>query len=324
MTIHLRTVRIALALILPGVILFCFSVYSAEVLGHYGYGLYVALPFVVGMGAVLLAAGVEPVTPRYGLAIAIAAPLVGALLLLVTGFEGILCLVMASPLLLVLLLLGGAAAMLVNDIFKRRGTSPKTRVMLVGGLSLSLFAGMTAEPALLPEAPARMVRTSVVVEGPITEVWDSVVAFPPITAPPGGILGLGIAYPVAASIDGEGTGAVRRCTFTTGDFVEPITAWEPPHRLAFDVIENPAPMREWSPFANIEPPHLHGFLVSEKGQFRLESQADGTVLLEGTTWYRQHLWPNGYWGVISDRIIHRIHRRVLEHIKETVELVSPV
>ena len=58
--------------------------------------------------------------------------------------------------------------------------------------------------------------------------------------------------------------------------------------------------------------------MSECGQFRLEER-DGKVLLEGTTWYRHNMAPESYWGAISDAIIHRIHRRVLEHIRDGVE-----
>ena len=46
----------------------------------------------------------------------------------------------------------------------------------------------------------------------------------------------------------------------------------------------------------------------------------GRWQLEGTTWYRHNLWPATYWQVWSDYIIHRIHLRVLEHIKERAEL----
>jgi hypothetical protein len=31
------------------------------------------------------------------------------------------------------------------------------------------------------------------------------------------------------------------------------------------------------------------------------------------------MWPAPYWNVWSDYIIHRIHRRVLEHIKKLAE-----
>ena len=57
--------------------------------------------------------------------------------------------------------------------------------------------------------------------------------------------------------------------FSTGAFVEPITAWEPPHRLAFSVQSTPPPMDELS-FREVTPPHLEGFFVSRRGEFRLE------------------------------------------------------
>jgi hypothetical protein len=45
--------------------------------------------------------------------------------------------------------------------------------------------------------------------------------------------------------------------------------------------------------------------------------------LKGTTWYRHHLWPAAYWRLWSDQIIHRIHTRVLEHVKALSEASSP-
>src|SRR5207244_12054829 len=103
-----------------------------------------------------------------------------------------------------------------------------------------------------------------------------------------------------------------------GAFVEPIQVWDAPHLLRFDVAEQPAPMREWSPYA-IHPPHLDHYLNSRRGQFKLERLPDGRTRLEGTTWYTNRLWPQRYWGLSSDYIIHRIHGRVLEHVQELSE-----
>src|SRR5256885_16043350 len=77
-------------------------------------------------------------------------------------------------------------------------------------------------------------------------------------------------------------------------------------------------MREWSPF-NIHPPHLDNFLVSHGGQFHLIALADGRTRLEGTTWYEHNMWPAAYWQLWSDFLIHRIHRRVLDHVRQLSE-----
>jgi hypothetical protein len=31
------------------------------------------------------------------------------------------------------------------------------------------------------------------------------------------------------------------------------------------------------------------------------------------------MWPNGYWGIWSDAVIHGIHLRVLDHIRQEAE-----
>jgi uncharacterized protein (UPF0548 family) len=66
-------------------------------------------------------------------------------------------------------------------------------------------------------------------------------------------------------------------------------------------------------------PHLSGTFESKRGRFLLEKTEQGTVILTGTTWYSQKLWPQFYWNRVADPIVHRIHRRVLRHIKSIAE-----
>jgi hypothetical protein len=130
---------------------------------------------------------------------------------------------------------------------------------------------------------------------------------------------LGIAYPRYARIEGSGVGAVRHCVFSTGTFVEPITRWEPGRRLSFDVVQAPRPLRELTPFAGVGPPHLDGYMASRRGEFRLVPLGDGRTRLEGSTWYELRLAPEPYWQLFSDYLVHRIHTRVLQHIKREAE-----
>ena len=145
------------------------------------------------------------------------------------------------------------------------------------------------------------------------------VSFADITAPPQWFFRLGFSYPVRARIEGRGAGAVRYCEFTTGAFTEPITAWEAPRRLAFDVVDQPPPLREWSPYNNVYAPHLDGFFRTTKGEFRLTELPGGKTRLEGRTWYFVRMQPQMYWTAVADAIVHRIHDRVLRHIKAEAE-----
>jgi hypothetical protein len=150
-------------------------------------------------------------------------------------------------------------------------------------------------------------------------VWQEVVAFPPIAAATPWWGRLGIAYPVAARIEGTGVGAIRYCEFSTGAFVEPITTWEPGRRLGFEVTAAPAPLVELSPWRRLAPPHLDGYLRSHRGEFRLVALPDGRTRLEGSTWYSVRMAPEGYWSVVSGWLIRRIHHRVLAHVAEQAE-----
>ncbi|HBI42403.1 MAG TPA: hypothetical protein DDY78_06020 [Planctomycetales bacterium] len=60
-------------------------------------------------------------------------------------------------------------------------------------------------------------------------------------------------------------------------------------------------------------------MVSRRGEFRLTALDGGRTRLEGATWYTNRMWPAFYWRLWSDAIIHRIHLRVLNHIKELAE-----
>jgi len=150
-------------------------------------------------------------------------------------------------------------------------------------------------------------------------VWPHVIGFSELPEPSQWFFRLGIAYPQRATIVGSGVGAVRRCEFSTGAFVEPITAWEPGRRLAFDVESQPAPMHELSPYRHVHPPHLDGYLRSKRGEFRLVALPGGRTRLEGSTWYELELYPQDYWTLWSDGCIHLIHRRVLDHVKKLSE-----
>jgi hypothetical protein len=151
-------------------------------------------------------------------------------------------------------------------------------------------------------------------------VWRATVAPSHLAAPDDWIFRAGIAYPLAAHIEGSGPGATRYCNFSTGDLVEPVLEWQEPRLLRFAVKSNPEPMVEMTPYRNIHPPHLKGFLVSRQGQFRLLRDANGGTRLEATTWYEHNLWPAEYWRWWSDLIIHRVHKMVLDHVRDTAEL----
>jgi uncharacterized membrane protein YhaH (DUF805 family) len=279
---------------------------------QYGSALFFGAPFAMGALTAFLFNRRYPGTTLETIQVTICMFLAVAGAVFLFAFEGAICIAMAIPLGLVVGLLGAAMGRAIA-LSGRRAISPALSAILLLPISAVLeHPGATG--IILHE-----VQSSVVINAPPERVWEHVIAFQPIPQPSELVFRLGIAYPRYARIDGAGIGAVRYCVFSTGVFVEPIIDWEPGRRLGFDVVSSPAPLRELSLYANLSPPHLHGYLRSRRGEFRLVPLPGGGTRLEGSTWYGIEMAPEAYWQLWSDFLIHQIHRRVLEHIKFEVE-----
>jgi len=280
----------------------------------YGQGLFVWLPFVLSSLTVLIYSYKTSVTKRQVNIAVLQMVMLFAVGLIASAVEGAICLLMASPLMFAVAYIGTNLTLLLVKRNPKLSGANTPLILLV--LSIPIVMGF--ERAL--ESPDNLIActTSVEIAAPAETVWKNVISFPTLPPPNELLFKVGVAYPIDAKIDGSGVGAIRHCNFSTGSFVEPITVWDAPHRLAFSVEDQPEPMKELSPY-EIHPTHLHGYFVSKHGEFRLTTLANGHTLLEGTTWYVNKIKPNLYWNLWSNYIVHAIHTRVLEHIKNLSE-----
>lgn len=275
--------------------------------GFLGFGLFVALPFLMGA----LAGWSRPAETTGGaLAQGALTATIGCFFFVLMGIEGLICTAMALPLAVPLGMLGGWFSFKLHTT--RSGARSAALILLPFGLGSAAY-----DVAVVPAVYE--VTTSVEIAASPETVWRHVITYSEMPAPTEWLFRAGIAYPRRVRLAGTGVGATRFCDFSTGSFVEPITVWEPARRLEFDVVASAAPMQEWSPYGAIQPAHLHGYFKSRKGRFVLQTLANGHTLLSGTSWYEHGLEPAPYWRWWSDAIIHQIHQRVLGHIKHLSE-----
>lgn len=282
---------------------------SVFALKTYGMSLFIVTPFLQGVvvGWAFNRNAIKPDGQTAGVVV-LSVMLVGGVIALF-ALEGLICIAMAFPLALIVAILGGIVG---------------RQVAILGGNGTGLAAVLFVLPVgavvdrVSARAPIYEAVTAVEVRAPPQTVWKHVVQFDEIEGRPEWYFRAGVAYPIKATIAGKGVGAIRRCEFSTGAFVEPITAWDEPSRLAFDVIAQPRPMRELSIYTKVYAPHLDGYFRSSRGEFRLIPTAEGTRL-EGHTWYSVDIHPQGYWRALSEVLLHRIHQRVLDQVKREAE-----
>ncbi len=284
---------------------------SMRALEDYGLVLFAGTPLGMGVVTGYTFNRPEARSARSTLLLSLVSLVVAGAVLLLFASEGVICLLMALPLAVPLALLG---ALLGGAVALRTiaCSSPLALVLLVSPV-LAWF-----EPALRTDR-VDVVTSRIHIDAPPEEVWAHVISFAPLPPPRETWFRLGFSYPIGARIEGRGVGAVRHCDFSTGSFVEPITVWDEPRTLSFDVTEQPAPLRELTPYPRVFADHLHGSVTSRHGEFLLRPDPGGGTTLEGYTWYSLSLFPVTYWSIWTVLSIRAIHMRVLNHIKSVTE-----
>ncbi len=296
------------ASVIFGGVMLVFSVY---VLSSYGASLFLGTPMMMGAIAAYLYNRRSRRGHLASVGVGMGSVFFAGVALLLFALEGVICIFMAMP---VMLPLGAFGAFVGKAIADASRWPQHGLAVCVAALPLLAVVEAYWQPTT-----EYVVVSMVEVDAPPEVVWENVVHFPDLPPDTDWFFRLGVASPQRARIEGQGVGATRYCEFTTGAFVEPITVWDPPQRLAFNVTDQPAPMFELSPYDDLHPPHLDGFMRSNRGEFKLIALDGGRTRLEGRTWYEVEMFPQWYWTLWSDSIIHRIHLRVLRHVQRISE-----
>ncbi|HWA62837.1 MAG TPA: hypothetical protein VG939_15755 [Caulobacteraceae bacterium] len=284
---------------------------GAVVLKTYGLSLFLFAPFLIGLASAFLANRRGRIGTGATMLVVMGALGLGALALLGVALEGVVCIVIASPLIAVAGVLGGLLGEALAVRGRDRGRATASSVAVLPLL-------MLVELAAPPHATFTSAE-SIDVGAPPAAVWDSIVHMGPIPGGPAAPFRWGLAYPVRGVIYGSGVGAVRLGVFSTGKAYERVTEWRPDRRLTFIVLSDPPTMRELSPYAHVDAPHVKGYFRTTDARFDIEALPGGRSRLTLTTHHELDLEPALYWTPIAQWAVHANKRRVLAHFAAQAE-----
>jgi hypothetical protein len=289
--------------------------FSTLILGAYGYGLFIAAPVAIAMTTGYIANRRGDIGSAATMKSVFGGLLLGGLALVGFAFEGLICLVLASPLIAVMAVIGGLLGRGMAIIGRR----PRATAMSVAFVPIL----MMGETILPPHASFESAESVDVAASPAA-VWDSIVHMGPIPGAPAIPFRWGLAYPMRGEIIGSGVGAVRRGVFSTGVAYERVTAWEPGHKLTFIVLSDPPSMHELSPYAHVNAPHVNGYFRTLDARFTITPLADGKTRLTLATHHDLDLEPALYWLPLAEWATHANKVRVLEHFRRQAEAAAPI
>jgi hypothetical protein len=222
------------------------------------------------------------------------------LAIVVSGFwmrEGVICLIIVSPLLFTFILGGALGA---RGMFER----PNGLNAWVVPVLLAVWIVDTRTP----HHHSATVTDTLVVRAPASEIWKHVLEVPQLPPSRHWLFRLGMPSPAYTKVEEAEVGGRRLCVFE-GDLVldERITVLKPDKELAFDIVGQPAH------------PEILGHLTLTSGRIVLQENGDGTTTMTGTSSYQLHVYPAWYYQLWSDELCREVHRSVMGHLKTLAE-----
>ncbi|QGQ98886.1 hypothetical protein EHS13_30415 [Paenibacillus psychroresistens] len=216
--------------------------------------------------------------------------------------EGIICLIIVSPLLIAFMMLG----VWIGKVMFEKGK----RTLNIGIVSI-LFLVILVDP-LTQHNNQHMVTDTMLIKASPQQIWEHVVAFKPIEAKSKyWLFSIGMPQPMESTVDAYALGANRKCIFSNGMvFDEKITVFEPNVNLTFTIVKQP------------EDPEIMGHIQIQEGQFLLHDNGDGTTTLTGNSRYELYVYPAWYYNIWAKSITRNVHLRAMEHIKKLSEAAA--
>jgi hypothetical protein len=257
----------------------------------YGLTMFIALPVVTGF--------VAGCCSRFFRAAAVSTLLsivICFVLLLFTGLEGVVCIIMALPLIVIGALAGALVGMAVRQVIDSRGTLCVASLL---GLSSLYAAGQEEERTQGPDRVETAV-SSCVVSGSPQEVWERISRVDRLSAERPILLQIGLPVPKYCTLEGAGVGAKRVCHFDSGVIEEEITAWDPPNSFDVKITRTTLPGRHWLHF--------------ESASYRFVAVSPSQTEITRATTISSKLRPGWYWRRFEEMGIEAEHRYLFDSL----------
>lgn len=259
-----------------------------------GDTLFLLVPVVAGFSIAMVARRLDT-----AVAVALLSVIASLVILIAMGREGILCAILAFPLILAGLAVGVGIAVLTRKLLANFKTSPTTMGILLLAGPILVVSGKHLERPTLQQPRTETIQTAVEVNDSPEHVWSNILSIDHVQADKPILMYIGLPIPQRCALQGQGIGAKRTCYFDTGYIEETVTAWNPPYYLGLSIDRTHMPGRHWLGF--------------ESAEYNLTPIGPATRLTR-TTRVISHLQPVWYWRRFERLGVESEHKYILQDV----------
>lgn len=222
------------------------------------------------------------------------------IILIALGKEGVVCAILAFPIILAGLVIGVGLGMLVRKLLVSRTKNPTTTtcLLLLMGPML-IVAGERAERPMRQRPRTEVIQSAVELNDSLEHVWANILSIDSVHASKPILMYVGLPIPQRCTMLGKGVGAKRTCYFDVGYIEETVTGWNPPFYMGLSIDRTHMPGRQW--------------LAFESAEYRLEPDGSVTRLTRKTT-VLSYLHPAWYWRRFERLGVESEHNYILQDV----------
>jgi hypothetical protein len=232
-------------------------------------------------------------------------------------WEGLICIVMFTPIALVASTLGGVAGGLIARLIRSR----RSKFATLGCVLCFPVLLSPVEQRLPLHQDLREVESFVDIQAPPATVWRNIERVPLIRTSElqsSWTHSIGFPDPLEATLSAEGIGGIRHATFQGGVlFIETIDIWEPDRRLGFSIHAQ----TDQIPRTTFDEHVIVGgrFFDVLRGEYALEPLSNRTTRLHLISRHTVSTDFNWYAHLWTDAIMLDLQRRILWVVKNRAE-----
>lgn len=272
--------------------------YAVGTSGNESLGLVVFFAAPLGTGFV-----VAQIVQKRALIIAaaIAIGFASAGVAMAMGWEGLVCCVLASP----ILATGFALGAWFGGTVRNKNNSDGKNNLLLLMFSLITFpmllaAGRFAENSREPFIYEQTITTRITVPCSVAEAWNYIKEIEVLNGPKPLLLNMGLPVPTRCTLSKNGVGGERLCYFKNGGIIrQRVTRWEPNIKMAFDITDSTLKGKAWLHFID--------------ASYEFYPAKGGTTVIRHTR-IGSSLTPRFYWKPLEAIGVRAEHDYVLANL----------
>jgi hypothetical protein len=269
-----------------------FFLLEKELIG-YGVSFFVFLPFSLGF---ILGKSTLKNLSLVGLILSL---IIFLILLLAGGLEGMICILMALPLIIAAVGFGILIKYLYRKSSKRNTESNTLKLSIVPFL---LFITFGVVEHKLTENETRVVSIESEITLPYTpmEVYNVIKSVDTLDVEKTFLMKIDLPVPQKCVLEAEEIGAIRTCYFDGGKIVQQVTELKKGELMKMKVLEYQLTGRKWLGFKD--------------AIYRFEKVGENNCKMTRITTYTSELYPRFYWQPLEQIGIEQEHDYVFRNI----------